>query len=176
MQALHYGAKLAQEELHLQELGIATLTACFVNSNRDPKKSQPAKPQEFFYFWQKPEDEVQIPAIVAAAFFELLAAKLIPGWVVAMAPIDKLRKAKPQSNIKVSGMRALVGDGIFLLLPSVSEGVIKARLAFVEDSNCSEVRDVDNGAIYKLRTKDCPAPCWILDGEWAIMGAASIGS
>jgi hypothetical protein len=173
LQALHYGAKLAQEELHLQELGIATLTACFVNSNRDPKKSQPAKPQEFFYFWQKPEDEAQIPAAVASVFFELLAANLVPSWVVAAAPIDKLRKAKPQSSIKVSGVRALVGDGVFLLLPSINEGVVKSRLAIVEDSKCSEVKDIDNCVVYRLKEKDCPAPCWILDGEWVIMDAPS---
>lgn len=172
---MHYGAKLAQEELHLQELGIATLTACFVNSNRDPKKSQPAKPQEFFYFWQKPEDEVQIPVVVASVFFELLAANLVPGWVVAAAPIDKLRKAKPQSKLNLSSnnMRALVGDGIFLLLPSINEGAINARLAIIEDSTCSEVRDVDSGQVYRLRQKDCPAPCWTIDGEWVIMDAPS---
>lgn len=92
---------------------------------------------------------------------------------MAAAPIDKLRKAKPQSNIKVSGMRALVGDGVFLILPSINEGVVKARLAIIEDSNCNEVRDVDNGQVYRLRGKDCPAPCWILEGEWVIMDAPS---
>ncbi|BDA74362.1 hypothetical protein CAL7716_085280 [Calothrix sp. PCC 7716] len=157
-------------------MGIATLTACFVNSNRDPKKSQPAKPQEFFYFWQKPEDEVQIAPVIAAAFFELLASKLIPGWVVALAPIEKLRKAKPQSSVSIKGIRALSGDGIFLLLPSIQDGVINARLAFVEDSSCSEVRDVDSGVVCRLRFKECPAPCWIIDGEWVMVDAASIGS
>jgi hypothetical protein len=154
-------------------LGIATLTACFVNSNRDPKKSQPAKPQEFFYFWKQPEDEVQIPPIVASVFFEMLAEKLVPGWVVAMAPIDKLRKAKPQNSIKLSGIRALSGDGAFLLLPSFEGENIKARLAFVEDATCTEVRDIDSGAVYKLKSKECPAPCWIIDGEWSIVGKAS---
>lgn len=115
-------------------------------------------------------------ATTASVFFELLAANLVPSWVVAAAPIDKLRKAKSQSNIKVSGMRAFVGDGIFLLLPSISEETIKARLAIVENSKCSEVRDIDSGRVYQLRGKECPAPCWILDGEWVMMGTASNGS
>ncbi|MHC5823988.1 MAG: hypothetical protein ACYT04_51170, partial [Nostoc sp.] len=79
--------------MHLAELGIATLTSCFVNSNRDPK-SEPAKPTDFFYFTPADDEGDRINSTAANAFFALADAGLLPGWCVAIAPLDKLVKSK----------------------------------------------------------------------------------
>ena len=50
LQAVEENRRLEQEHLHLQELGISTLSALYVNSQSDPKKSQRATPRDFQYF------------------------------------------------------------------------------------------------------------------------------
>ena len=156
------------EELHLAELGIATLTSCFVNANRDPKSS-PAKPKDFFYF-DKPEgsDGVKISSSCANAFFSLVKDELMPAWVVALAPIEKLNAAR--NGDRVSKPRAWIGEGVLLLLPRVNEEKVEFTLGFVNEAVGSvEVRDVDAGVTFVLELPENGDSMWILDGEFNII-------
>ncbi|QKQ75627.1 hypothetical protein [Nostoc sp. TCL240-02] len=159
MQALHYGAKLHREELHLAELGIATLTSCFVNSSRDPK-SEAAKPSDFFYFTPADDEGDRIPPDAANAFFALADAGKLPGWCVALAPVDKLAKSR---NSDPCAPVVWVGEGVVLLQPVVDNGLVRFPLGFVEASGDLAT----SGGVVKV-----PAlgEAWVLDGEMALLG------
>jgi hypothetical protein len=161
LQALHHGAKLQSEELHLEELGISTLISCFVNANRDPK-SEAAKPSDFFYFQPKEIDTVRIPPAVANAFFALTDIAKLPPWVVQMAPLDRLTKSRDSSPSPSPVV--WIGEGIALILPYISNGVVKFPLGFIEGSTSGSILTSGN---YWVKVPKQEA-CWILDGELAI--------
>ncbi|MFB2769809.1 hypothetical protein ACE1AT_11050 [Pelatocladus sp. BLCC-F211] len=152
--------------MHLQELGIATLTSCFVNANRDPK-SEPAKPSDFFYFTPQDEDDVRISPMAANAFFALADAGKLPAWAVAIAPIEKLKNAC--DGTPISSPRAWVGDGVVLILPSVDGDVVKFALGLV-DSGDGDVVDVDSGEKFAV-TVDRSGCFWMIDGEFVCQAA-----
>lgn len=157
MQALHYGAKLHREELHLAELGIATLTSCFVNSNRDPK-SEAAKPADFFYFTPTDDEGDRISSAAANAFFALADAGKLPGWCVALAPVDKLAKSR---NGDPCTPVVWIGEGIVLIHPVIDDGLVRFPLGFVQASG-EIVADGGTVKVPKL------GQAWILDGEFAL--------
>jgi hypothetical protein len=158
LQALHYGAKLHREELHLAELGIATLTSCFVNSNRDPK-SEAAKPSDFFYFTPADDEGERISSAAANAFFALADAGKLPGWCVAIAPVDKLAKSR---NSDPCTPVVWIGEGLVLLEPVVDDGLVRFSLGFVDGVSGAISTD---GGVVKV-----PAlgEAWVLDGEFAV--------
>jgi hypothetical protein len=156
---------LHREELHLAELGIATLTSCFINANRDPK-STAAKPSDFFYF-NSTDEQIQIPSMCANAFFALADAGLLPNWVVAIAPIDKLKSV--QDDTRVIAPRAWVGDGVVLMLPRVDGETVRFGIGFQDlpenfPGGTVVVRDVDSGEERAIALDGGGAE-WILDGE-----------
>lgn len=158
MSALHYGAKLHREELHLAELGIATLTSCFVNSNRDPK-SEAAKPSDFFYFTPADDDGERISSTAANAFFALADAGKLPGWCVAIAPVDKLAKSR---NSDPCIPVVWIGEGLVLLMPVVDNGLVRFPLGFVDGVNGEVATD---GGVVKVPEL---GQVWVLDGEFAL--------
>lgn len=155
---MHYGAKLHREELHLAELGIATLTSCFVNSNRDPK-SEAAKPSDFFYFTAADDEGERISSAAANAFFALADAGKLPGWCVAIAPIDKLSKSRNGIAVNPS---AWIGEGLVLLQPIADDGLVRFQLGFVDGVSGAIVTD---GGVVKVPEL---GQVWILDGEFAL--------
>lgn len=155
---MHHGAKLHREELHLTELGIATLTSCFVNSNRDPKKGEAAKPSDFFYFAPAENEDIRISASVANAFFALADAEKLPGWCVAIAPVDKLLKSR---NGVADNPSVWVGEGLVLINPVVKDGFVRFPLGFVQSNGDIET----DGGVVKV---GAIGECWILDGEFAL--------
>ncbi len=158
MQALHYGAKLHREELHLAELGIATLTSCFVNSNRDPK-SEAAKPSDFFYFTPADDEGMSINSDAANAFFALADAGKLPGWCVAIAPVDKLAKSRNSSPCTPV---IWVGEGLVLIQPVVDDGLVRFPLSFVDGVSGAIVTD---GGVVQVPVL---GEAWVLDGEFAV--------
>lgn len=144
LQALHQGSLLHSEELHLHELGIATLTACFVNANRDPKKGEPAKPNDFFYFKPRSQD-VKLDPVACDVFFSLVSDEQMPAWVVSIAPIEEMRKAR--GNGAVPKCRAWVRRGIMLLCPRIQGNKVVSPLVFVDGAEGTiDVIDSDSGA------------------------------
>jgi hypothetical protein len=158
LQALHYGAKLHREELHLAELGIATLTSCFVNSNRDPK-SEAAKPSDFFYFTPTGDEGERISSTAANAFFALADAGKLPGWCVAIAPVDKLAKSR---NGDPCTPVVWIGEGLVLLQPIVDNGLVRFPLGFVDGVSGAIATD---GGVVKVPEL---GQVWVLDGEFAL--------
>lgn len=145
-------------------MGIATLTSCFVNSNRDPK-SVAAKPSDFFYFTPTEDESDRINSDAANAFFALADTGLLPGWVVALAPVDKL--AKSQDSNPVNPV-VWIGEGLVLLQPVVDDGLVRFPLGFIDGVSGAIATD---GGVVKV-----PAlgEAWVLDGEFAISN--SVGS
>lgn len=139
-------------------MGIATLTSCFVNSNRDPK-SEAAKPSDFFYFTPTEDEGASINSDAANAFFALADAGLLPGWVVAIAPIDKL--AKSRNSEEIVNPVVWVGEGLVLIMPVVDDNLVRFPMGFVDTSG--EV--ATSGGVVRVPEI---GNAWILDGEMAI--------
>jgi hypothetical protein len=150
------------EELHLAELGIATLTSCFVNSNRDPK-SEAASPTDFFYFTPVEDEDDRIPSNAANAFFALADMGILPGWCVAIAPIDKLVKSR---NGDPCIPVVWIGEGVVLLQPVVDNGLVRFQLGFVD--GVSGAIATDGGVV----VVPVLGEAWVLDGEFAISNSA----
>ena len=116
-QALEYGHRFYKEDLHYQELGMATLTSYFVNANKDPKKGSGVTPSDFFYF--KPDASSDIDANVATTFFSLIKEQLIPNWAVSLIPIKEMMALKDKGRIvKLRGFIG-VDCNILALCPSI---------------------------------------------------------
>lgn len=168
LQALHYGAKLHQEQLHQEELGIATLSALFVNSNRDPKKGEPAKPSDFYYH-QPQKEEDRISPTACATFFSLVSDEKMPSWAVALAPIDKLRAGKDDGAVSL--VRAFVARGVLLVAPSVDANRVKVPLALVDGvGGAIAIRDIDSGEIRKISIPNQKGETyWVKDVEFDLV-------
>ncbi|MEP0873358.1 hypothetical protein NDA01_26720 [Trichocoleus desertorum AS-A10] len=162
---MHHGARLQHEELHLHELGIATLTSCFINANRDPK-SEPAKPKDFYYFQVREEsDRVSIPAIACDTFFALIKDGLLPGWVVPLVPVDKLEAGRKRGE--VGKPRAWVGEGVILIAPQIEGCQVIAAIAVTEAiEGAVSVSDVDTGDTFEIVIPPGTEHCWILDADF----------
>ncbi|WP_375494906.1 hypothetical protein [uncultured Nostoc sp.] len=171
----------------MAELGIATLTSCFVNSNRDPK-SEAAKPSDFFYFTPANDEGDRINSDAANAFFALADAGKLPGWCVAQAPVDKLAKSRNGDQcIPV----VWIGEGLVLLQPVVdvsasgsdagASGLVRFPLGFVD--GVSGVIATDGGVVSQCGLGVSPSgatgepvrvkvpvlgEAWLLDGEFAV--------
>lgn len=140
LQAIKYGQRFRRQDAHMDELGIATLTSCFINANRDPKKGKPAKASDFFYF---AGDDTLDPAI-ANAFFSLIPDKLLPSWVVHASPIDLLKRSKTNGS-HPRRRRVLLGDGVAIFAPEVTVDAIYSDFAVFNsaDWGWTWIEDVD---------------------------------
>lgn len=148
MDALKHGSKLQKEHLHLGELGISTLTACFVNSNRDPKSGNAAEPSDFWHFTPK-DDRDKLDPVVADCFFSLIADEKLPSWALAIAPVDQLRSSRVNGSIPTC--RAWIRRGVMLVAPKISDGVIKVPLAIVDGVEGEvAVIDADSGVVHQV--------------------------
>ncbi len=148
LEALEKGQRFRRQDAHLNELGTATLTSCFVNANRDPKKGKPAKPSDFFYFGGT-EDSLS-PAI-ANAFFSVTKDLLMPDWVVHISPIDLLKQYKTDGGA-ITGKRMLIGDGIAIFFPEISEQEIFSDFVVFNEAiwGWQSVRNVDTNTEYQI--------------------------
>lgn len=168
LQALHYGAKLRGEELHLQELGIATLTACFVNSNRDPKKGEAAKPSDFWYFSPQ-ENKPRLDPVACDTFFNLVASERMPSWAVSLSPVEEMRSCR--ANGPIPKTRAWVKRGVLLIAPQINDGQVRVPLAIVDGiKGAIAVIDVDTGATHQVQIwNDNEEAFWVADAEFELI-------
>lgn len=172
LQALEYGAKLRQEALHMEELGIATLCALFVNANRDPKKGEPAKPADFCHFTPK-DAEIKLNGAACDAFFSLVPEEKLPAWALAIAPIDKLKQQR--RNQPPPMPRAWAGEcEALLILPRVKNDRVVAPLVFVGENvgGLIVLTDVDSGTEFAIEVPT-GEPRWIVDAEFDVALAGS---
>ena len=147
VEALAQGTRLQFEELHYSELGIATLISCYINANRNPKKSKAVEPSDFHVFDQNKSK--RLPSAAANVFFDLVNAKKMPRWAVGVAPVKKLQDSR--NNVPVTGPRAWVGDGVVLLRPSATRTEVTAQIALLASNQTTvTVTDIDNGQRYVI--------------------------
>lgn len=166
MQAYEWAEKLERDRLHKEELGIASLSALFANSNRDPKKSDPFKPEQFCFWKPATEAAQSIAPSACDAYFSLIKDNVMPAWVVPLSPIEQLKAG--QTGARVSRPRAWIGEGVLLLMPRISGKVVTAQFALIDGAQgVVDVRDVDSGKWYAI---DVPAEdCWELEAEFPLL-------
>lgn len=151
----------------MQELGIATLTSCFVNSKRSKDSDPRTTPNDFYYFQPKGGDGVQVPPAAANAFFSLVNDNLLPGWALALAPLDKLRASKDSRPHALP--RAWIGDGILLLLPKVADNEVQFELGLVDEAKgLTKLHDVDTGTEFIVKLPENQQSMWVLNGEFRL--------
>lgn len=169
MDALKHGSKLQQEQLHLTELGISTLTACFVNSNRDPKSGTAAKPSDFWYFTPI-DDGDKLDPVACSCFFSLIADEKLPSWALAIAPVDQLRSSR--SNGSIPDVRAWMRCGVLLIAPKITDGVVKVPLAIVDGiEGRVAVIDADCGTVHEVFIPNAKKETfWQADVEFQLVG------
>lgn len=143
VQALEYGAKFNREELHLGELGIATLSALFINANRDPKKGEPSKPNDFFYF-QAADQKVRIDGLAAETFFALAKDEKLEQWMVGIAPMQELLAARNYGSLRTRD-RALIGQDALIINPTYKDGKVFSALAIFQRGGELWANDADTG-------------------------------
>ena len=147
LQALEKGQQLRRQDAHLNELGMATLTSCFVNANRDPKKGKAAKPSDFFYF----AGGDSLDPAIASSYFSLIPDKLMPPWAVHAAPLELLKQSKVE-GVPPRKRRALIGKGVALFAPEVGEKEVFTDFAVFSNADwgwCT-VEDVDTEETFEV--------------------------
>jgi hypothetical protein len=148
MQAIEWGEKLREEQLHLEEMGVALLSSLTLNLNRDPK-TPPVKESDFHHFLRKKQDT--FPGMVCDAFLALHTDKKLPDFVSDVMDGELLQQLiDGKKGQPVMGCRALVGDGLVLILPRVYNGFVQIPLGMMDelDNGPIEVFDVDYGDRY----------------------------
>lgn len=167
LQAIEYGSKHRLEQLHLEELGVSTLTACFVNANRDPKKGEPAKPSDFWYFTSSNQED-KLDGSACDAFFSLVADEKIPSWAVALAPIEKMRASR--ANGRVTKPRAWMKRGVLLIAPRIENNKLCTPLAIIDGvTGRIPVIDVDSGATKEIVVfNNEKSTFWLQDAEFQL--------
>jgi hypothetical protein len=164
LQALEYGAKFEREVLHMHELGVATLSALFANANRDPKKGQPAKPADFFYF--QDTSKIKIPAAAANAFFLLIGDDKMPGWAVAIAPVADLQASRTGKAVALP--KGWVSEEAVMLAPRVKNGAVRCPVAFIQSCGAVMMQDADDGAVHWVQIPE-GEPRWMIDAEFDLI-------
>lgn len=131
---IEYGSLLRREDLHYQEYGTATLTACFVNSNRDLKKYPAAKPEEYFHF-RRLTKESKMSGYVPQLLFTRTTAGTCHPWILSYIPLDAIREAKkPYLPIKSFDIEYLdIPNKLLLIGCTIERGWLKAEFALLKE-------------------------------------------
>jgi len=166
LQAYEHAEKLERDRLHKEELGIAKLTAFFMNSKIDPKKTEPFEPKQFCHWLPHEEQDKTISSAACNAFWSLIKDSLMPKWAVPLVPLDKLKAN--QSDAAVSRPRAWAAEGVLLLIPRIAGKVVTAEFAVIESvSGVIDVQDIDSGKWYAIEVLD--RDCCIVEAEFTLI-------
>lgn len=176
MDAIAANSKLKQEDLHLGELGISTLSSIFVNTNRDPKKGEPAKASDFFYFTPQLEEGEKISAIACSSFFSLIDDEKMPSWGVAIAPVEAIRKSKNDTNL-IASPRAWMKKGVILIAPKIQGDKLISPLVLVDGIEGQvTVIDVDTGTAREIFVANLKKETyWATNVEFQLIGSITYG-
>lgn len=149
---MRQGAELRDEELHLNELGLAQLAQIYVNFHRDRKKTKPYEIKDFCLFTPAVDKE-KLDPVACDVFFTLAVDKLLSQEIVAVAPVQEMRQARVSSS--KPKVRAWMGEGILLLTPRVVEDVVRSPLVLVNGvGGLIEVADVDSGTVCHIEIEN----------------------
>ena len=175
MDAIAANSKLKQEDLHLGEFGISTLTSVFWNANIDSKKSEPAKASDFWYFTPQVEESEKISAIACSVFFSLVDDEKMPSWAVAIAPVDKLRSNKKGGVIPQC--RAWMRRGVMLIAPVIAGDKVIVPLALIDGAEGQlALIDPDTGTAREVFIANAQKDSyWVTNVEFQLVGTVSYG-
>ena len=142
-QALEHGRRIRFEALHYQELLPSEFLAAFLNTKRDPKKSQAFKATDFQRFRKLIEqyEPGDISPVAASTIWALIVERRYPTWMYELTPIDQVKSAKSESKDAIANPRLwLSGKGVGLIVPEARNGRVYAEFALIGD-------DVEAGVV-----------------------------
>lgn len=147
-----------RQELHLQELGIATLTAITLNCHKSAK-SKPSKPSNFYYF---ASDELMLDPRVCNGFWMLAQSGKLPNWAIQLAPIEDLKAGR--NNVSTSEPLYWIGEQIVLIAPEIWEQEVSAPLALIDCPDGYAIAyDADNTSYQIEISEDCQGKLAVID-------------
>jgi len=154
LDALKRGEKRVQQDLHLQELPVASMHHALRMVNGDDK----TKMKDLCFFMDKDEDKgPQIEAAAANAYFSLRQEGKIGSWAIFMH--KELLAAR--NDDPMPKLRALLGNGIVILAPKVRGDVLYCPVVLVQgqlSGQVVEVRDPDSPATYWVKVSALDTP------------------
>lgn len=116
------------------------------------------------------DEGMRINSDAANAFFVLAEAGKLPGWCIAIAPVDKLAKSRNSSPCTPA---IWSGEGVVLIQPVAdvsasgsdagASGLVRFPLGFVNDVSGDIFTD---GGVVKVPVL---GEAWLLDGEFAVL-------
>ncbi len=167
--------KLKREEMALQELPVASLSALTANINRDPKKGKAFAPADFALFREREAQQAQLSPEVAAVALALrhedqAPPVLLAAWTEVLASATESAQVPP--------VRALRSDDgrVWVLAPSWEGRNIRGGL--VMTTGCAHgtvtLRDIDrNLATYAVQVPKRPLAGWLEAGLLLVCGETS---
>ena len=150
LQDLQWAEKLFEEDLHLQELGIAALSSLTLNINRDPK-TPPTKSSDFHHFLRS--GSATFPAIACDTFAALSKDGLLPSLFYDVIPAELLQRLiDGKKGLRVSTPRALVADDILIIAPRIINGFVTASIGCLGELQTGwyAVKDIDTDDRYEI--------------------------
>lgn len=112
-----------------------------------------------------------ISSETADTFFSLIDDHRLPGWVVPLAPVEDLSKAR--SGGRVCTPRALIGDGLLLVAPTFERGWVRSPLGFLAETPNGlsvELMDVDSGQSFWITLPTgLEANVWMVGIQFLLM-------
>jgi hypothetical protein len=150
LQDLQWAEKLHEEDLHLQELGIAALSSLTLNINRDPK-TPPVKSSDFHHFMRS--RSTSFSGSVCDTFVSLSKDGLLPSFFYDIIPAELLQRLiDGKKTGHVADIRALVNERMIFIAPSILNGSVSVPFGVIEASRSSwaEFRDIDTGERYEI--------------------------
>lgn len=147
--------------LHLQELGVATLTAVLANCHKSAK-ARPSKPSDFFYF---DDGEYQIPSKICNGFWALAQSGKLPNWAIQYAPHDALKRGK--SNAPLAEIPYWIGEQIVVFAPELDGQNLFAPLVIVDCPDAiANAYEPDTNMLYEIRLpEDCQGRLAVIEFE-----------
>lgn len=160
--------RLQRQQLALQELPVAQLTALTANVNRDPAKSKEFKARDFCFFAEEQDSASQAPFApeVAAVALELRHQQRAPELLLAVWPQVL---ASVQQDTKPPKVRALRSDdgAVWVLAPRWEGKNVRGGLVLVRGAICGtlRLRDLDRSILaYDVLIPRRPGYGWIEAG------------
>jgi hypothetical protein len=129
LEALEQGTKQRQGSLHEEERPTALLTSILVNVNRNPKKSKPAKYEDYCFYM--PHEAKNLPSqAYGSAAMRLMANSEFPSWALFI-----YKDLKEASGPIIPAKLALRGENAIILAPEMTKEKVKGMLVALEPAS-----------------------------------------
>ena len=158
LDAVQAAEKLNREQAHRAELPIALNTQVYANSQ---KTKPPYFELQDFCFFRPQEVDSKIPSDVCDAIFEMANQRVLPGWALALAPIEEMEKGRRGNP--VTKPRLWMARGVALILPRISGNSVSAGMALIDNELVQQgfitLFDVDSEESHKVLISSTSNAC-----------------